>query len=700
MAILNLREIQNKINNLFNDLNNAIEKSRFSNEEKLKIEFLTVFNGFFKEHEIDFSSFIDYEVSKIGTLKINGRLDALYGSLVIEFKRYDYLSNKTQLEEALKQVKDKYLDKLPEPLRKNFVAIIFDGKHIVFINYDPDKDKWAHSFRKFDIYTLYDWLILLSGLFKKTITAQSLKNDFSIETPLARDFITVLYKQLNENLESNRRIKMLFDEWDKTFRYIYGGVLNEDKLISDFRDISEKILKSKEELYVDRFLFVIYTYYAFIIKLIASEIICISVKLPFDSPSKYLMKESQLRESLKTIEEGKFFKDFLGVENYIEGGFFSWYLDRWDEEIEKNVKEILRKINEYNPQSLIDHNHNSRDLLRYLYQEIVPKRIRHDLGEYYTPHWLAQLTIEEAGYDGDLKYKVLDPGCGSGTFLVEFINKIKSKYFGKLEGSRLLEYILNNIIGFDVNPVAVLTARTNYLLAISDLIAYKRKEFITIPVYLADSILTPTTEGKGRLKEDVYNVSTVEGIFRIPKEVIDNNQLSEILSIVEDCIESEYPPSDFIKLLDKKIKLSEKSRKIILEFYKAIFDLHKNNKNKIWVKIIQNSFAPLLFSNFDFVIGNPPWIKWEFLSEEYKKKLGVLYLKIYRLYSYKGMLAGMGFAHDDISIVFTYVCMDKYLKIEGKLAFVLKQTLIKVLQVKNLENSALKRRGQQSLSRL
>ena len=183
MAILNLREIQNKINNLFNDLNNAIEKSRFSNEEKLKIEVLTVFNGFFKEHEIDFSSFIDYEVSKIGTLKINGRLDALYGSLVIEFKQYNYLSNKTQLEEALKQVKDKYLDKLPKPLRKNFVAIIFDGKHIVFINYDSDKDKWAHSFRKFDIYTLYDWLVFLSGLFKKIITAQSLKTTFQSKHP-------------------------------------------------------------------------------------------------------------------------------------------------------------------------------------------------------------------------------------------------------------------------------------------------------------------------------------------------------------------------------------------------------------------------------------------------------------------------------------------------------------------------------------
>jgi type I restriction-modification system DNA methylase subunit len=692
MAILNLKEIQNKINDLFEALNEVIEKTKFSNEEKLKIEVLTVLSNFFKEHEIDFSGFIDYEVSKIGTLKINGRVDALYGSLVIEFKQYNYLSKETNLKEALKKVKEDYLNRLPKIVRKNFVAIIFDGKQIVFINYDPDKDTWTHTIRKFDVYALYDWLVLLSGLFKKTITAQSLKNDFSIEAPIARDFITILYKRLNENLKTNQRIKMLFDEWDKTFRYIYGGVLNEDKIIYDFKEISEKILKTKGELYADRFLFVIYTYYAFIIKLIASEIICISLKLPFDSPSRYLMKESNLRESLKIIEEGKFFKEFLGIENYIEGGFFSWYLDCWDEEIKENIEKILAKINEYNPQSLIDHNHNSRDLLRNLYQEIVPKRIRHDLGEYYTPHWLAQLAIEEAGYDGSLKYKVLDPGCGSGTFLVEFINNIKKRNLEKIDKSQLLEYILINVVGFDVNPVAVLTARTNYLLAISDLIVDRKNEFITLPVYLADSILTPTTEGKGKLKENVYNVSTVEGIFKIPKEVVDKNQLSEILSIVEECIENEYPPNDFIKLLDKSIELSKKDRKIILTFYKSIYNLHKNNKNKVWVKIIQNSFAPLLFSDFDFVIGNPPWIKWEFLSEDYKRKLAVLYLKIYKLYSYKGMLAGMGFAHDDISIVFTYVCMDKYLKIGGRLAFVLKQTLYKSIAGKEFRKFCIEKK--------
>jgi len=677
MAILNLDEIRKNINNLFGEINRAVEKSKFSNEEKLKIEVLTVFSNFFKQHDIEFSDYVDYEVSKIGTLKINGRIDALYGSLIVEFKKYNLLSKERDLRSALKQVNEKYLDKLPKSARKNFVGIIFDGKQIIFIDYNPDKDKWVYDIRKFSVYVLYDWLLLFSGLFKKTISYQSLKNDFSLDTSLARDFITILYQQLNKNLSSNQRINMLFSEWDKTFRYIYGGVLNEDKLISDFKEISAKILKTEEELYVDRFLFVIYTYYAFIIKLIASEITCISLKLPFDSPSKYLMKETNLKGGLKAIEEGQFFKETIGIENYIEGGFFSWYLDCWNKEIEENIRKSLSKINEYNPKSLIDYNHNSRDILRGLYQDIVPKRIRHDLGEYYTPQWLVQLAIEEAGYNGDQKYKVLDPGCGSGTFLVELINKIKNHNQNKIEKSKLLDTIINNVVGFDVNPVAVLTARTNYLLAISDLILHKKRELITLPIYLADSILTPTTEGKGKLKKDVYNVSTVEGIFKIPKDVVANNMLSDILSIVEECITHDYPPKDFIKLLDKNINLEKENRKIILDFYASIFKLHKQNKNKIWVKIIQNSFAPLLFSNFDFVIGNPPWIKWEFLSEDYKKKLGVLYLHIYKLYSYKGMKAGMGFAHDDISIVFTYVCMDKYLKTGGKLSFILKQTLYK-----------------------
>jgi type I restriction-modification system DNA methylase subunit len=694
MAILNINEIKRKIDDLYEDLSNAVEKSKFAREEKLKIEVITVFTQFFKQYDIDFTKFIDYEVSTIGTVKIKGRIDALYGSLIIEFKKYNKLSTSKELEKAKKQINEKYLDKIPKKAKKNYVGIIFDGKNIVFIKYDQENNSWKTDCRTFDVFTLYDFLLLLSGLFKKTMSSNFLKQDFSMETELAKDVITILYIKLNENLDKNKRIRILFSEWDKTFRYIYGGVLNEDKLVSDFKEISETILKSETKLYVDRFLFVIYTYYAFIVKLIASEIVCVSLKLPFDSPSEYLMKEKNLRDSLRTIEDGKFFKELIGVENYIEGGFFSWYLDCWDSDIENVIINILSKINEYNPNTLIDYNHNSVDILRNLYQQIVPKRIRHDLGEYYTPPWLAKLTIEECHYDGDLKYKLLDPGCGSGSFLIEIINRIKNKN-SELSESDLLDSILTRVIGFDVNPVSVLTARTNYLLAISDLIIHKKQSSVTLPVYLADSVITPTTEGKGELKKDVYNVSTIEGVFRIPKDILDENRIGEVLRIIEEYLEKEYPPDDFRKIFNKKIQLESGSEQIILEFYKSLLELHKKKKNKIWVKIIHNSFAPLLYFDFDFVIGNPPWIKWEFLSEEYKKKLRVLYLDIYKLYSYKGMKAGMGFAHDDISIVFTYVCMDKYLKNGGVLAFVLKQTLYKSIAGKEFRKFQIEKNGKQ-----
>ena len=57
------------------------------------------------------------------------------------------------------------------------------------------------------------------------------------------------------------------------------------------------------------------------------------------------------------------------------------------------------------------------------------------------------------------------------------INRVKEWYeehrhacgYGEAE---LIEKILNNIIGFDLNPLAVMAARTNYLLAIRDLLKF------------------------------------------------------------------------------------------------------------------------------------------------------------------------------------------------------------------------------------
>ena len=55
-----------------------------------------------------------------------------------------------------------------------------------------------------------------------------------------------------------------------------------------------------------------------------------------------------------------------------------------------------------------------QDLLKQLYQNLVDPETRHDLGEYYTPDWLAQLTLQEIDYRAP--QSLLDPACGSGNF--------------------------------------------------------------------------------------------------------------------------------------------------------------------------------------------------------------------------------------------------------------------------------------------
>lgn len=116
-------------------------------------------------------------------------------------------------------------------------------------------------------------------------------------------------------------------------------------------------------------------------------------------------------------------------------------------------------------------------MLKRLYQYLVPKRIRHDLGEYYTPDWLAELVISEIGYDGNLNKRFLDPACGSGTFLVLAIKRARQYALDHfVDETETLEGILKNIVGFDLNPLAVLSARTNYLIALGKLIKYKSGE--------------------------------------------------------------------------------------------------------------------------------------------------------------------------------------------------------------------------------
>src|SRR5262249_13107877 len=74
--------------------------------------------------------------------------------------------------------------------------------------------------------------------------------------------------------------------------------------------------------------------------------------------------------------------------------------------------------------------------------------------------------------------------------------------------------------------------------------------------------------------------------------------------------------------------------------------------------------------------GNPPWINWEHLPEEYRQRSTRLWQQ-YRLFEQRGLRARLGSSKDDLSVLMLYVAADRYLKNKGRLGFVITQSIFK-----------------------
>lgn len=118
------------------------------------------------------------------------------------------------------------------------------------------------------------------------------------------------------------------------------------------------------------------------------------------------------------------------------------------------------------------------DALKMLYEKLFPTKLRHSLGEYYTPDWLAELTLERVGYTGE--GRLLDPACGSGTFLALALRRLPANYDS-----------LQGIAGIDRHPLACLAARANLVLHLGAPDSPQR-----LPVHCADAILQPPQIGR------------------------------------------------------------------------------------------------------------------------------------------------------------------------------------------------------------
>lgn len=110
------------------------------------------------------------------------------------------------------------------------------------------------------------------------------------------------------------------------------------------------------------------------------------------------------------------------------------------------------------------------------------------LGEYYTPDWLAA-RVCEAAIDDPSQQRVLDPACGSGSFLFHAVRRfIAAARAAHVGSDQLARQAVQHVVGMDIHPVAVIIARVTYLLALGTEALEARRGEVAIPVYLGDAL--------------------------------------------------------------------------------------------------------------------------------------------------------------------------------------------------------------------
>ena len=316
-----------------------------------------------------------------------------------------------------------------------------------------------------------------------------------------------------------------------------------------------------------------------------------------------------------------------------------------------------------------------QDILQEVYMELIPTDMRHLMGEYFSPDWIVEHTLDMVGYCGDIEKTIIDPCSGSGPFLTQAIKRIIAKKDGVLTRDDIFK-IANNVVGFDINPISVVAAKANYILtvfsAFFDNCDETFDEPINIPVFIADSILSPVVYTEENDK--TLTLTTSVGSLELPKfeSFIKGNEFLTKLSVAIH----EKPNYEIFKntVISKGLVKIE-DEPVVKKLFERLYVLHRAGKDSFWPIILRNSFAPTMIgSKFDYVVGNPPWIAWKSMSRSYREGT----LAIWQSYGiFEKNAYDKKTTHDDFGMAVTYVAVDQYLKENGSMVFLLPASFLK-----------------------
>lgn len=342
----------------------------------------------------------------------------------------------------------------------------------------------------------------------------------------------------------------------------------------------------------------------------------------------------------------------------------------------KSIAEILLTVYKYDFSSV-----EEEDILGVLYQRYFDKQTRKALGEFYTPKEVVNYILDSVGYEGDsvLSERILDPACGSGTFLVEALDRYltAAEESGKADqvGWRsVLQDLVNeyHILGFDIHPFATIMAQIQFTLK---LLPYYRKAiqeedgyFVLkrLPILRTDSLekerhsgnlsLEDSMRGRilsmpielpitGEAEEDFFeedfklpfyetvrdNTSitntqqyfgAIQAMFDAVKERAEELEPDTEPEIERDRLAVAFRDAQYLRNMewDSLASYFKQDADLLLKRIKQL--KHEFDDGRL-VKSIEDVMLAAILKNemeYEYVVGNPPYVRIQDLPDKQKNK--------------------------------------------------------------------------------
>lgn len=569
------------------------------------------------------------------------RIDVAVGATVIEVKRdLSTVSGLSAFEEQLAG----YVRARTEQERSRYNGILTDGRRWRLYELDP-ADSTFQLRSSFELTipqrgeALIDWLqAVLATRSEIAPTRNNIETYLGSESPAYEQDLAYL-RGLWAQLLDDETVKLKRELWARLLRSALGTGFDE-----------------VDDLFFDHTILVI-------------EAAAIGHAI-MDIPLEELVQDPR-----RLLDGGEFFN--AGIHNVIESDFFDWVLAKQSAG-QRFVAQVIRRIAVFNWEE------TEHDVLKVLYESVINKETRKGLGEYYTPDWLAEGIVEKT-VTRPLEQKVLDPACGSGTFIFHAVRRAIAA--AETQGWRsrdIVAHVQSHVFGLDIHPVSVMLARITYLLALGGYLRAERED-VYVPVHLGDSM---QWYQPARGHEDKVSISTESQDLTVGEE----STLFDIGKTLVFPLANITHPDEFDRLVHEMTGLaqtySNSSRRrpsidpvlrkfgitdqddadILRRTFILLCDLNAEGRDSIWGYYVRNQVRPLWLTmagrQVDALIGNPPWVAYRYMTSELQRR--------FREFSEaRDLWAGRKLAtNEDLVGLFIVRAVEQYLNTGGVFGFV------------------------------